>query len=405
MPLTELACKRAQCPADKAQLRLADEKGMYLEVMASGSKYWRLKYRYQGKEKRLALGVYPETPLAAARKARDEARDQLAEGQDPGQLKKDAKTAREQVADTKFEAVSRAWWVQWRHTRTERHAGYVIRRLETDVFPAIGRRPVAEVTALHLVDMAKTIEKRGVNDLARRMLQTCGQIFRYAAVNGLIVHNPSINVKPADALKPHRQTNHARLEERELPELLQKIEGYVGHPCTRLAMKLMALTFVRTAELINAPWEEFDLEAAEWRIPAERMKMRTPHIVPLSTQALDVLAALHTITGHRKILFQGERDHDKPMSNNTILGALKRMGYAGRMTGHGFRGVASTALHEMGWAHHLIELQLAHQERDSVAAAYNHATYLVERRKMMQAWGDHLDALRTKGRVIQLKRA
>jgi integrase len=253
--------------------------------------------------------------------------------------------------------------------------------------------------------MAQAIERRGTADLARRMLQTSAQVFRYAAVNGLIKHNPALNVKPADALKPHRQTNHARLDERELPELLRKIEAYVGHPCTRLAMKLMALTFVRTGELINAKWEEFDLDAAEWRIPAERMKMRSPHIVPLSSQSIDALRVLHTITGGRAILFQGERDHNKPMSNNTILAALKRMGYGGRMTGHGFRGIASTSLHEQGWAHHLIELQLAHIERDNVAAAYNHATYLADRRQMMQAWGDHLDALRTSGRVIQLKRA
>jgi integrase len=405
MALTDIECKRAVCPLGKAQHRVADEKGMYLEVLPSGGKYWRLKYRILGKEKRLALGVYPDVSLAQARKARDDARTLIQAGEDPGQLKKDAKQARSVSLGNTFEAVAKGWFDNWRETKTERHADQVWRRLQTDVFPAIGGKPVADVTPLHLVNMAQAIERRGTADLARRMLQTSAQVFRYAAVNGLIKHNPALNVKPADALKPHRQTNHARLDERELPELLRKIEAYVGHPCTRLAMKLMALTFVRTGELINAKWEEFDLDAAEWRIPAERMKMRSPHIVPLSSQSIDALRVLHTITGGRAILFQGERDHNKPMSNNTILAALKRMGYGGRMTGHGFRGIASTSLHEQGWAHHLIELQLAHIERDNVAAAYNHATYLADRRQMMQAWGDHLDALRTSGRVIQLKRA
>jgi len=383
-------------------MRLGDEKGMYLEVTAAGGKYWRLKYRHAGKEKRLALGVYPAVSLAQARKARDQAREALEKGDDPAQLKREAKLTKAAGDASTFEKVARQWWDHWNATKSPRHADYVLRRLEADVFPALGVRPVASITAPQLLAMAKGIEARGALDIAKRSLQTCGQILRYAVAHGLIERNPAADVRPADALKPQKKTNYARLDAREMPELLRKIEAYQGSVFTRLAMKLMALSFVRTGELIGARWAEFDLEAAEWRIPAGRMKMKTPHIVPLAPQAVEVLQALHTVSGGRALLFPGERDHEKPMSNNTILAALKRMGYAGRMTGHGFRGVASTILHEQGFAHHAIELQLAHQERNSVSASYNHATYLVERRAMMIQWANHLDKLRKGADVLQL---
>ena len=402
MPLTKIECDRAACPADRPSLRLSDEKGMYLEVMAAGGKYWRLKYRHAGKEKRLALGVYPAVSLAQARKARDQAREALTAGDDPAQVKREAKLTKAAGDANTFEKVARQWWGHWNGTKTPRHADYVLRRLEADVFPALGVRPVASITAPQLLAMAKGIETRGALDIAKRSLQTCGQILRYAVAHGLIERNPAADVRPADALKPQKKTNYARLDAREIPELLRKIEAYQGSAFTRLAMKLMALTFVRTGELIGARWEEFDLEAAEWRIPAWRMKMKTPHIVPLAPQAVEVLQALHTVSGGRALLFPGERDHEKSMSNNTILAALKRMGYAGRMTGHGFRGVASTILHEQGFAHHAIELQLAHQERNSVSASYNHATYLTERRAMMNQWANHLDKLRNGADVLKL---
>ncbi len=402
MPLTKIECDRATCPPGKPYARLADGLGMYLEVTAAGGKYWRMKYRHGGKEKRLALGVYPAVALAEARKRRDKARDALAIGEDPAQIKREAKLTRAMQDATTFERVARQWWAQWKGPRSARHADYVIRRLEADVFPALGARPVASITAPQLLAMAKGIEARGALDIAKRSLQTCAQILRYAVAHGLIERNPAADVRPSDALKPRQKQNYARLEAKELPDFLRKIEAYPGSPYTRLAMKLMACTFVRTGELIGARWDEFDLVAGEWRIPAERMKMRTPHIVPLAPQAVEVLQALHTLSGARALLFPGERDHERPMSNNTILGAIKRMGYAGRMTGHGFRGVASTILHEKGYPHHVIELQLAHQERDQVAAAYNHATYLTERRAMMNAWADHLDKLRKGADVIPL---
>lgn len=405
MALTDTTCKNAKCPQDKTRLRLADSGGLYLEVVPTGGKLWRWKYRYGGKEKRLALGSYPAVTLSMARRGRDTARDELRTGLDPVAAKKLAKVAHEAALANNFEVVARAWFEHWKGTKTERHSEYVMRRLEADVFPAMGARPIAAITAPELLAVVKKIEARGAGDIAKRAWQTCGQIFRYAIAHGRAQRNPAADVRPADALKSRTKTHYARVEGKELPELLRKIEGYRGTPITRLAMKLMALTFVRTGELIAARWDEFDLDAAEWRIPAERMKMRTPHIVPLSTQAVDVMRALEEMKGLSGLVFQGERDHEKPMSNGAILGALKRMGYAGRMTGHGFRGVASTILHEMGFEHAHIELQLAHQERNQVSAAYNFATYLPQRRKMMQDWADHLEHMRVGAKIIPLKAA
>ena len=402
MPLTDTACKNAKCPVDKARARFTDTGGLYLEVVPSGGKHWRWKYRFGGKEKRLALGTYPQVSLAIARRARDDARLLLKSGTDPVAAKQDLKRAAKVSLETTFEPVARAWHEHWKSSKSPRHADYVLRRLEADVFPEIGKRPIADLTAPILLAVAKKIETRGAVDIAKRAWQTCGQIFRYAVANGLLERNPATDVKPSDALRPRIKTHYARLEAKEMPELLRKIEAYQGTPATRLSMKLMALTFVRTGELIAAHWDEFDLEAAEWRIPKERMKMKTPHVVPLSTQAVEVLAAIHELRGLSGLLFPGERDHDRPMSNNTILGALKRMGYAGRMTGHGFRGVASTILHEMGHRHDIIELQLAHQERNDVSAAYNFATYLPQRRKMMQDWADHLDKMRSNAKFLSI---
>lgn len=394
MPLTDAQCRNAKCPPQRARARYADAQGLYLEVLPSGGKYWRLKYRIDRKEKRLGLGVYPDVSLAAAREERDKARAQLKDGLDPSAARQDAKSASAAASASNFEAVARAWHVQWKAARSDHHADYVLRRLEADVFPEIGAKPIADLTAPMLVRVAKKIEARGALDIAKRALQTCGQIFRYAVAHGFIDRNPASDIKPADVLISRTKTSYARLDAKELPELLRRMAVYDGSPYTRLALQLIALTFVRTSELIEAPWDEFDLAAAEWRIPAARMKMRTPHIVPLSAQAVDVLRCLRELRSLSPLVFPGERKHDRPMSNNTMLKALERMGYKGRMTGHGFRGVASTMLHEHGFDHAVIELQLAHQERNQVSAAYNWATYLLQRRKMMQWWADHLDGLR-----------
>ncbi len=401
MPLTDLAIKNAK-PGPRP-VKLSDGKGLYLLVTESGSKLWRWKYRVDGKEKVMALGAYGEVSLAEARELMDDARKLLKKGNDPMAERKATKLAKQTAADNSFQSVALLWWEHWRGAKSSRHADDVIRRLKADIFPAIGKRPVSAIEAPELVSMVKGIAGRGALDIAKRALQTSGQVFRYSIAHGLATRNPAAAIKPADVLASRVKVNYARLDSRELPELMRHIDAYQGSTVTRLAMKLMALTFVRTSELIGARWEEFDLEAARWNIPAARMKMKTPHIVLLSSQAIEVLQTLHIVSGHGALLFPGERDHEKPMSNNTILKALERMGYKGRMTGHGFRGIASTVLHEMGFNHAHIELQLAHQERDQVSAAYNHATYLEERAQMMQHWGDYLENC-TKANVVAFKR-
>ena len=390
MPLSDTAVRSAKS-RDRAY-KLTDERGLHLHVTVQGSKLWRWAYRFDGKQKLMALGQYPDVSLAQARDGREAARKLLASGTDPMAQRKSDKVARRLAVEHSFAAIARIWWESWKSARSASHVDYVWRRLEADVIPAIGARPIAEIEAPELVAMMKTIERRGALDIAKRALQTTSQIFRYAVAHGMATRNPAADIRPSDVLATRKKENYARIEAKELPALLRRIEMYQGAPTTRAAIKLMTITFVRTSELIGARWEEFDLAHRRWDMPAERMKMKTPHIVPLSTQAVNLLRSLHTLTGHSALLFPGERDHEKPMSNNTILGALDRMGYKGRMTGHGFRGIASTLLHEQGWPHEHIELQLAHQERNRVSASYNHALYLQPRAKMMQAWSDFLDA-------------
>lgn len=390
MALTDIAIKSSK-PRESA-FKLSDGRGLQLHVTPQGSKLWRWAYRHEGKQKLMALGIYPDVSLAQARDKADLARKLLATGVDPMAARKSDKIARRLAVEDTFAAVAQKWWESWKAARSDSHTVYVWRRLDADVFPAIGKRPIAEIEAPELVVMMKAIEKRGALDIAKRSLQTCSQIFRFAIAHGLAKRNPAVEIRPSDVLASRKKENYARLDGKELPELLRKIEVYNGSTVTRVAIKLMAMTFVRTSELIGARWEEFDLDGGRWDIPASRMKMKTPHVVPLSTQAVTLLRSLHTLTGHSPLLFPGERDHQKSMSNNTILGALDRMGYAGRMTGHGFRGIASTLLHEQGWPHEHIELQLAHQERNQVSASYNHAMYLQQRAQMMQAWSDYLDA-------------
>ncbi len=435
MPLTDLQCRNARCPEGRAFVRLADSGGLYLEVSPpgpkspAGSKLWRWKYRHAGKERRLALGAYPAVPLSSrkdrgapggivkgARQLRDEARALLQTGADPSDARRDAKLAILRAHETAFEPVARAWWDAWRGNKTARYAGYVMARLEADVFPVIGHKAVGTLAAAHFVTVAKKIEARGAAELARRALQTCGLVMRYAVAHTLADRNPVADVKPADILAPRTVENFARVGAAELPELLRKMAGYQGTPYTRAALHLLALTFVRTSELIEARWGEFDLAAAEWTIPPERtgrkgaQGKRRPHLVPLSRQALEALGILRAYRGEDRcgpgaLLFPGERDHDKPMSNGAVLMALDRMGYRGRMTGHGFRGIASTALNEMGYRWDVIEAQLSHVEGNRTRAAYNHAQYVEERRELMQGWADYLDAVRQSGQVIPFRQA
>lgn len=400
MALTDTAIRQTAKPKDKPY-KLADGGGLHLYVTPKGSRLWRWKYRHEGKEKLMSFGAYPEVSLAQARELHRQARETLAAGIDPMASRK-----AEQMADTMtFQVVAERWFQHWKPSKTEKHAGEVWRRLEIDILPAIGQIPASDLTAAKVRDCIKAIEKRGALDIAKRQLQKCSQIMRYAVAHDLAERNPVADIQPSDILPARKKRNYARLDAKEIPQLLRDMDAYVGGEHTRLALQFMALTFVRTGELIGARWEEFDIKAARWDIPAARMKMRTPHIVPLSTQALAVLQKLQAISYGREYVFPsdipGRKTH---MSNNTVLYALYRMGYRGRMTGHGFRGVASTILHEQGWPHEHIELQLAHQERDEVSAAYNHASYLPQRTKMMQAWADHLDALRVDN-VVAMRRA
>jgi integrase len=397
MALTDTVVRKSR-PKHTAY-RLSDGGGLYLQVTPAGGKLWRWKYRYDGREKLMALGIYPDVPLSLARERHAEARKLLAQGIDPmAQRKADKATA-----ENSFETISFRWLEHWKDGKSPRHADYVERRMKADILPCLGARPIAEIEAPEVVAMVKAIEKRGARDIAKRALETTGQVFRYGIAHGHARRNPASEIRPGDILKATRKVNYARVDAKELPNLLRAIEVYQGKHVTRFALKLMALTFVRTSELIGAKWAEFDLEAARWDIPAERMKMRTPHIVPLAKQALDVLATLQTLTGKSEWLFPGERSAKKPMSNNTILAALERMGYKGRMTGHGFRGLASTLLHEQGYNHEHIELQLAHAPRNAVSAAYNHALYLEPRARMMQDWAEFLEQTRRGGKVLPFR--
>lgn len=385
--------------------KLADSGGLCLLVAPSGARLWRWRYRFEGKEKMMALGEYPIVSLAQARERHLSARKILAGGIDPMaerkaeiEAKLRAAEERDREAQNSFENVARKWWEWWAAGKSPRHADYVLRRLEADVFPTLGRKFIDAVTAADIRELMLGIEGRGARDVAKRAHETIGQIFRYAIAHGIAKHNPAAEFKPSDILAETKEENFARVSAKELPSLLLKMENYDGDALTRLAMRLMAYTFVRTSELIEAEWPEFDLDNARWDIPAERMKMDAPHIVPLSRQAMEILRALRMLTRNGRLVFPGANDKEKPMSNNTILFALYRLGYKGRMTGHGFRGLASTILHENGFTDEHIELQLAHQKRNKVAAAYNHAKYLTQRKELMQWWADFLDAQFAKGR-------
>lgn len=388
--LTDTQIRRAS--AGDRDYRMTDGRGLYLSVTATGGKLWRYKYRHDGREKLMSFGQYPDVPLVDARERHGAARKLLASGVDPMAARKAERAASAQGDVSSFQAIALMWLDHWSTGKSVQHVDATRRRLEANVYPVLGSRPIGNVEAPDLVAMVKAIEGRGVGDLAKRALQTTGQIFRYAIAHGYAKRNPVADIKPGDVLKPTRKTNLARVDAAELPALLKAIEIYRGKVITRLAMKLMALTFPRTSELIGGRWEEIDIAARRWNIPAERMKMKMPHIIPLSTQALEVLELLRELSGKGELMFPGDVDSKRTMSNNTILEALDRMGYGGRMTGHGFRGLASTLLHEQGYQHEHIELQLAHAPRNAVSAAYNHALYLSQRAKMMQDWADYLES-------------
>lgn len=397
MPLNDTAIKAAK-PGEKPQ-KLADEKGLFLLLKPTGAKLWRVKYRFAGREQLLSLGAYPETSLKRARERRDDIRRQAAAGIDPSAARKAVKAA--QAGEGSFEALAREWYHQFAPGWSPEHAGRVLRRLEADLLPWLGKRPVKELEPPELLACLRRIQARGALETAHRALQT----FRYAVATGRALRDPAADLR--GALPPVRVKHFAAITDpKAIGALLRDLDGYEGSFVTRCALQLAPLLFVRPGELRQAEWAEFDLAAAEWRIPGHKMKMRHEHIVPLSRQAVAILHQLQPLTGRGRYLFPGLRTADRPMSENTVNAALRRLGYEqSQMTGHGFRSMASTLLNEMGWHRDAIERQLAHAEKDGVRAAYNRAEHLPERRKMMQAWSDYLDGLKRSGKVIPIHKA
>jgi len=402
MPLTDAKVRNAKADPAKSQ-RLWDSGGLYLEVSPVGGKLWRLKYRFNGKEKLLALGRWKAVSLAEARDGRDAAKKLLARQIDPAENRKEEKRVVANRDANSFEAVAREWYEKQSHVWVEHHASDVLRRLESNLFPELGQKPIAAITAPMLLAAVRKIENRGAYDLAHRVLQVASQIFRYGVATRRCERDPAPDLR--GALTPHKPRNQAVVKSEEIPGLLRAMADYdtIGDRQTALALRLLALTFVRTGELIGAEWSEIDMDGSTWVVPAERMKMKTEHVVPLSRQALEVLTELRKVARNSRYVLPG-RNPDKPISNNTLLFALYRLGYKGRMSGHGFRAMASTMLNEAGFRPDAVERQLAHCERNDVRGAYNKAEYLPERRQMMQQYADTLDVLARGAKVLPLKR-
>jgi integrase len=392
MALTDTVIRKAK-PGAKA-VRMFDERGLYLEVAPSGGKWWRFKFRFDGKEKLLSMGTFPDTSLKRARERRDEARALLAEGIDPSAARQASKAAKRAEALNTVEAVARAWLEHRADAWVERTRAVILASLENDVFPILGARAVADIQPADIRNLVQGIEARGAGETAGRVFQRLRSIFRYAIAHDLIATDPTYPLKPAEIFKPRKVEHRAALSERDVPTFLHRLAGYEGDPTTAAALTLLMLTAVRPGELRGARWDEIDTERKLWRVPAERMKMKTEHTVPLSEQALGVLEILLPLTGSGALVLPSPFYPGKPLSDGTLNSALARMGYKGIATAHGFRTLFSTCANEAGWNRDFIEKQLAHEDRDDVRGAYNRAQWLDERAKMMQWWADRIDALR-----------
>lgn len=399
-PLTDTKVRTVK-PTAKPQ-KLFDGGGLFLLVTPTGGKLWKFKYRIGGKENMIALGAYPGVSLAEARQRRDQAKALLANGVNPSDTKKAQKTLGVNETES-FEIIAREWHVKFSSGWAASHADKIIRRLELYIFPWLGSKPIKSITAPELLTVLRRIEAKGSIDTAHRAKQNCGQIFRYAVATGRAERDPSGDLR--GAIPPANGKHMATITDpKEITGLLRSIDDYRGGIVTRCALKLAPLVFVRPGELRHAEWSEINFETAEWRIPAEKMKAKTLHIVPLSRQALAVLQEIFPLTGNGRYVFPSTRTDSRPMSNMAVLSALRRMGYAKEeMSGHGFRSMASTLLNEQGWNRDAIERQLAHAERNSVRAAYNYAEFMPERRKMMQAWADYLDAIKAGAKIIPIR--
>ena len=390
MKLSNLQCKNAK-PKEKSY-RIAAGRGLYLEIAPNGSKYWRMKYRFNGKEKRLAFGVYPEVSLKEADERCSESRKCLEQNIDPSQAKKAAKHEAEQKSENTFEAIALEWHDKFRHKWSDGHANTMLRRLERDIFPEIGSLPITDIRPALLIKVLEKVQSRGAYEPAHRLRQYCSQIFRYAIIRQITETNPAAEI--GMVLRPLVRNHYNCIEIKEIPELLRAIDRNDArlYTDTRHAIRLLMLTFVRTKELIEAKWEEFDLDNALWVIPSERMKMRNEHIVPLSKQALVILYELKEQHEKWGWVFPGCHSPRKHMSNNTVLKGLERLGFKNRMTGHGFRALAmSTIKEKLGYRHEVIDRQLAHAPKSMVQRAYDRAQFLDERAIMMQEYADYLD--------------
>lgn len=391
MKLTDTAIRKAKPQAKP--YRIADGGGMYIEVKPNGAKYWRMAYRFADKQKTLALGVYPDVTLADARGRRDGARKLLANGADPGTVKQIQKKQAKIAASNSFELIAREFHALKTPMWSTSHAADWIKTLEREIFPKFGDSPISEIDAPAVLDAIRAIEGREAHEVAARVLQRVRAVCAYAIATGRARHNPASEIK--GALAPQPKVKHfAALTEKELPDFLRAVADYPCYPLTKVATRLLMLTFVRTGEIRGAKWCEFDFDAKLWMIPAERMKSREPHTVPLSRQAVEILAELHPLTGHGEHLFPSRTGNGKVISENTVLKVIERLGYKGRMTGHGFRTIASTYLNGVGMIRpDVIEAQLAHTEGNATRAAYNRADYMEYRTAMMQFWADTLDAM------------
>lgn len=401
-PLSDTKVRNAK-PQEK-EYKLFDGGGMFLLITPSGGKLWHLKYRFNDKEKKLALGSYPEISLSDARERRADARKLLANSVDPGAVRKAQKQADIQETET-FEIIAREWFQKFSQRWKETHSSRIIRALERDVFPWIGKQPIKEVKAPELLAVLRRIEKRGTLDTAHRVRTICDQIFRYAVATGRAERDPAADLK--GAIPPPQEGHMAAITDPvKVGELLRAIDGYEGSFAVQCALKLAPLVFVRPGELRNMEWSEIDFDNAQWNIPGEKMKMKEPHIVPLATQALEILTAIKPLTSASRYVFPSGRSFNRAMSNNAVLAALRRMGYTkDEMSGHGWRAVARTLLDEVLQVRvDYIEAQLAHRVRDPLGRSYNRTQHLAERRKMMQTWADYLDGLKIGAKILPFRK-
>lgn len=371
---------------------LGDTLGLSLLIEPNGSKSWRFRYRFAGKPKMISLGVYPMVSLAEARAKRDEARKLVSEGKNPSEVRREQKLALKEGGENTFEALAREWHGVKSARWSKGYASDIMEAFKNDIFPYVGTRTVGEIKPLELLNVLRKIEKRGALEKMRKVRQRCSEVFRYAIATGRAEYNPAADL--SSALEVHRSNHFPFLKADEIPDFLRSLEGYTGSKLVQIATKLLMITGVRTIELRAASWSEFDLDNAIWEIPAERMKMRRPHLVPLSTQAVDLLNELKIMTGNYHYIFPGRNDPNKTMSEASINQVIKRIGYAGQVTGHGFRHSMSTILHEQGYDTVWIEMQLAHVDKNSIRGTYNHAQYIDKRRIMLQWYAEYILGIR-----------